>query len=155
MSTEWNPRDKKIATSFALLIVFFFFLFTIAQKPYSKNIKQVKIAGQIIKVELALTKEAQEQGLSSRSELKVNEGMLFVFDHPDKYFFWMKNMNFAIDIIWIAPDMKVIYIKKNAEPEVFLETYGPDKEAKYVLEVVPGFSEKNNLKEGDSVLFTY
>jgi uncharacterized membrane protein (UPF0127 family) len=54
--------------------------------------------------------------------------------------------------------MKVDYIKKNALPQLYPETYGPgvnDMDAKYVLEVVSGFSDKNNIKVGDSVKFTY
>jgi len=59
-------------------------------------------------------------------------------------------MNFPIDMIWIGEDMKVIYIKKNAEPESYPETFGPDANAKYVLEILAGFSDQNNLQVGDS-----
>lgn len=127
-----------------------------------ENIKYVKIAGQSIRVDLALTDAAKEQGLSGRNNLKENEGMLFVFDHLDKYPFWMKDMKFPIDIIWLAPsksgdreDMEIIYIKKNAQPNSYPETYGSEKDAQYVLEIVSGFSEKNNLKEGDKIEFMY
>jgi uncharacterized membrane protein (UPF0127 family) len=107
-----------------------------------------------MKVELALTKEEQAQGLSGRNELRETEGMLFIFPQSGKYNFWMKDMNFPIDMIWVGEDMKVIYIKKDARPESYPEMYGPAKgeqDAKYVLEVVSGFSEKNNLKEGDRI----
>jgi uncharacterized protein len=131
------------------------------------NIKYVKIAGQSIKVDLADTPELRERGLSGRKGLKEDEGMLFVFDRPGQHLFWMKDMYFAIDIIWIDEDSKVIYIKKDAQPEMFLETYGPSQDvpiqvgiptsvgAKYVLEVVSGFADKHNLKEGDRVEFIY
>lgn len=119
------------------------------------NIESVKIAGQSVKVELALNSVAQEQGLSGRQDLNENEGMLFVFDQSNQYSFWMKDMNFPIDIIWINENLKVVYIKKDARPESYPESYGPDTNAKYVLEVASGFSEKNNLKVGDSVLFTH
>ena len=120
-----------------------------------ENIKQVKIAGQVVKVELALTSEEQAQGLSQRSELKENEGMLFVFKRTGNYPFWMKDMNFPLDIIWISKDFSVIYIKKDARPESYPETYSPSKNAIYVLEVVSGFGEKNNLQIGDRVEFSY
>ncbi len=124
----------------------------------SGNIQYVNIAGQNLKVDLALTEAEQEQGLSGRQSLNENEGMLFVFDTPGKYAFWMKDMNFPLDIIWIGENMQVVYIKKNALPELYPETYGPglnDGDAKYVLEVTAGFSDKNNLKVGDNVTFTY
>lgn len=124
------------------------------------NIQYVKIAGKTLKVDLATTAKTQEQGLSGRKSLKENEGMLFVFDHMDKYSFWMKNMNFPIDIIWIGSastqggeDLHVVYIKKNTLPESYPETFTPNVDAKYVLEVNASFSEKNNLKVGDRVEF--
>jgi hypothetical protein len=151
-------KNRKIIISFVLVIVFFIFLLNITHKTDLKNIQEVKIAGQSIKVDLAVTVSEQEQGLSGRVDLKDNEGMLFVFSKAGKYNFWMKDMNFPIDIIWIGEDMKVVYIKKDARPELYLETYGPNasaQPAKYVFEVVAGFSDKNNLKEGDSVTFSY
>ena|SRR3989344_4308216 len=124
------------------------------------RLQYVKIAEQKIQVELAITAVEQAQGLSGRQVLNDNEGMLFVFDSAGKHSFWMKDMNFPIDIIWFTPSeggagnsMKVVYIKKYAEPESFPEMYSPDVDAKYVLEVVAGFSEKNNLKAGDQVIF--
>ncbi len=152
--------------NFAVIIIFFLAGFFLISQPVKnlmpENIRYAKIAGQNIKVALALTPAEQAQGLSGRNKLKENEGMLFVFNHPDKYYFWMKDMNFPIDIIWLAPsgekdarNMEVIYIKKDAQPELYPETYGPEENAKYVLEVVSGFSDKNNLKAGDNVLFTY
>lgn len=126
------------------------------------DIKEVKIAGVSIKVDLAVSLVEHAQGLSGRDTLKEDEGMLFIFDQPAKYSFWMKEMNFPIDIIWFTPskggardDMHVVYIKKNALPESYPESYVSDQDAKYVLEVVAGFSGKNNLQVGDRVYFTY
>ncbi len=77
--------------------------------------------------------------------------MLFVFDKPDIYSFWMKDMLFPIDMIWISEDGKVVYIERDARPESYPNSFIPDAPAKYVLEVNAGFSEKNNLKVGDKV----
>jgi len=115
------------------------------------KIQYIKIADKILKVELALTPEARQQGLSGREKLKEDEGMFFVFNHMDKYSFWMKDMNFALDIIWIGEDLRVVYIKKNALPESYPETFRPSQEVRYVLEVLAQFSEKNNLKGGDQI----
>ena len=146
-------------TAFVIVIIFIafigFWLINTNQKFNVFDIKYVRIAGQEIKVDLAITPAEQEQGLSGRSALAEDEGMLFVFNQPGKYLFWMKDMNFAIDMIWITEDMSVVYIKKNALPELYPETYGPDTPALYVLEVPAGFSDKHNLKVGDRVLFTY
>jgi len=155
---------KDFSVSILIVIIFLatgFFLINHSSKNFKpENIQYVKIAGQMLKVELALTKEEQERGLSLRKDLKEDEGMLFVFNTPDKYSFWMKDMNFSIDIIWLAQpeaglgeDLHVVYIKKDAKPESFPEIFEPNENSKYVLEVISGFSEKNNLKEGDNAKF--
>ena len=145
--------------SFLLVIIFLLVGFFLISRPSKnfipENIKYVKIAGQSIKVDLALTTTEQQKGLGGQNGLKENEGMLFVFDRPGEYYFWMKGMNFPIDIIWVGEDLRIVYIKKDARPELYLETYDPGRDAKYVLEVISGFSEKNNLKKGDMIEFTY
>lgn len=144
--------------SWILIIVLVFFGFILIKNNSSKNvetskIQYVKIAGKILKVDLALTSEEQEKGLSGRNKLNEDEGMLFVFNHIGQYPFWMKDMNFAIDIIWLGEDLQVVYIKKNALPESYPETFTSSQNAKYVLEVLAQFSEKNNLKVGDKAEF--
>src|SRR3989344_3587537 len=89
------------------------------------NTPYVKIAGEKIHVMLALTPIEQQQGLSGRDGLKDDEGMLFVFANSGEHLFWMKDMKFPIDIIWLNDNREVIYIKKNARPELYPETYGP------------------------------
>jgi len=146
---------------FLITLIFFLRLKTIISIPIwtsdvqmtVKNIRHIKIAGKTLKIELALTSEAQQKGLSGRERLKINESMLFVFDRPGKYEFWMKDMSFPIDIIWIGEDMRIVYIKKNALPESYPEVFTSDQDAQYVLEVVSRFSEENNLKEEDEVEF--
>jgi hypothetical protein len=122
--------------------------------PYSR-IEYVNIAGRAVKVELAETLEEQSLGLSGRYDLPEGEGMLFIFKTSGEHPFWMKEMNFPIDIIWIAEDGRVVYIKDSATPESFPEVYKPNEVAKYVLEVRAGFATENNLKVGDGVEFAY
>lgn len=111
----------------------------------------VRIAGKDVLVVLADTASKREQGLSGRQKLASGEGMLFVFEKPDIYSFWMKDMLFPIDIVWIDDQYGVVYIQKNADPRSYPDTFLPTLPAQYVLEVNAGFSEKNNLKVGDKV----
>jgi hypothetical protein len=81
--------------------------------------------------------------------------MYFIFDKPGNYGFWMKDMKFPIDIIWISGD-EVVGIDENAEPEPGeplsdLKIYYPPREIDRVLEVNAGAAEKYNLKVGDTV----
>lgn len=156
-STLLNFLKKYHAVLF-LFIIFLAGFFLVINSPKilaPENIQNIKIAGQKIKVELALTPQEHSQGLSGRTPLKENEGMLFIFEKSGQYAFWMKDMNFPIDMIWIGENKEIIYIKKDARPESYPELYQPEQDAKYVLEVVSGFSEKQNLKTGDRVEFIY
>ncbi len=114
------------------------------------NVKQFKIGGKILKVEIASTSVQREKGLSGKTSLKEDEGMLFVFDNQGVYYFWMKDMFLPIDIIWFSPEWKIIYIQKNATPDSYPKVFGPSVNSKYVLETISGFAEKNNLKTGDT-----
>lgn len=114
---------------------------------------QIRVGGQTLEVALAISQSTKQKGLSGWKSLGLNEGMLFVFDKPDEYSFWMKDMNFPIDIIWIAEDLRIVHIKRDARPESYPEAYTSPQKARYVLEVASGFSEKNNLETGDSVEF--
>ena len=150
-------KNKNIF-SILTIIIFVFLCFFFIKNNSSKNpeigqIQSVKIAGKILKVELALTVKQQEQGLSGRNNLGEDEGMLFVFNYIDKYSFWMKDMKFPLDIIWLSEDLHVVYIKENATPESYPESFSPNVDSKYVLEVNALFSQKNNLKVGDEVHF--
>ena len=123
------------------------------QKLAKNKINYVKIAGKLLKVDLATTTREQEQGLSGRKDLADDAGMLFIFQKPSVNYFWMKDMNFPIDMVWIDENFQVVYIEKNAKPESYPKTFGPNKNSKYVLEVQARFSEKNNLKVGEKIEF--
>jgi hypothetical protein len=72
----------------------------------------------------------------------------------DRRGFWMKDMKFAIDVIWLNENKEIIDIKKGLDPCVSnCPVYYPDRESKYVLETVSGFADKQNLKVGDTVFF--
>lgn len=145
---------NKLVFNSLILIVSIISLFLLLGSS-DRYIKSVNIGGQNVKVELALTPEIQEKGLSDRVSLASGTGMLFVFPKPSEYYFWMKGMNFKIDIIWIDAEMNVVYIKDNADFKDFMSTYGSEVQSKYVLEVNAGFSEKYDLKVGDRIQFTY
>lgn len=108
---------------------------------------QVRVNDRTIIADLAVTGVDRQQGLSGRSALGEDEGLFFVFTHDSRHKFWMKEMNFPIDIIWLDRNLKVVGIKENALPEsypdeVFEPQYG---DARYVLEVNAGFVEQEGI----------
>ncbi|MCX6716418.1 MAG: DUF192 domain-containing protein [Candidatus Taylorbacteria bacterium] len=117
-----------------------------------RAINKLKINGQEINIIRAQTNEEEIQGLSGRDSLALNSGMLFYFDHDDFWKFWMKDMKFSIDIIWLDKDFRIIDIKNNATPLSYPELFTSKNVARYVLEVPAGFAQNYLLKDG--VAFT-
>jgi len=142
------------------LLIFFILLFIcanciqIAESPAGEK-KTVYFKGNHFFVELAQTKQEQENGLMFTKRLEPDSGMLFVYQDEARRSFYMKNTYIPLDIIWINKEKKVVFIKKNAGPEssgVFEEIY-PQEKAMYVLELSAGSSDKNGLKVGDELQF--
>jgi len=118
----------------------------------------IKLAGREISMELAQTPADQSRGLSSRDAIEENQGMLFPFEVPFFPVFWMKDMRFSIDMIWIKGD-EVVDISADVAPEPGvadsqLRTYSPKVPADRVLEVKTGWASRNGLKIGDKVEIT-
>jgi uncharacterized membrane protein (UPF0127 family) len=90
--------------------------------------------------------------LSGRQELLPNEGALFIYQEPGFYHFWMKEMNFPIDIIWLLPEenkkevFKIVDITPTVSPDSFPQTFSSRVPSQYVLEVKAGFVKENDLK---------
>lgn len=120
------------------------------------NLPKITINQTQIYVEVAKTPQQKSLGLSGRKSLDKSNGMLFVFENKTRPSFWMKGMNFAIDIIWIA-NGKIVGIEKSAPApapnthDSKLPIYKPPTGIDYVLEVNAGFSDRNNLEKGSGV----
>ncbi len=116
-------------------------------------IHPLSIGAARISVAFAQTPADQERGLSGTASLAADEGMLFIFGAPQSPAFWMKDMQYPIDIIWIGEDKKVIGYTERAVPESYPETYTAAAPVRYVLEVNAGFAKKHGVKPGTAVSF--
>jgi uncharacterized membrane protein (UPF0127 family) len=103
-------------------------------------------------VELARTDPERMRGLMFRQALPQGRGMLFLFEHPEKLKFWMKNTYIPLDMIFIDEGMTVVYVEENAEP-LTLNARGPDSDTRYVLEVPGGWSRPHGVEPGVKVKF--
>ena len=117
------------------------------------------VGSAVFGVDIASTPEEKRIGLSGREGLGPMSGMLFLYESGKPYQFWMKDMLFAIDIVWIAPDCTVGDITHEVQPpragapdsEVLRAS--PSVEAAHVLEIVAGASRELGLAIGDPVRF--
>jgi uncharacterized membrane protein (UPF0127 family) len=153
-----------------ILALFFFFYFKSQQNlknllfsGNSQNITRenskssIIVSGKTIFVDIADTPSLQTKGLSGRKSLNEDEGMFFIFPDSQIRYFWMKDMQFPIDILWIDNEGKICGIEKDTPipeantPDYKLPVYSSFKPAKYVLEVNAGFSQKYSVTVGDQL----
>ena len=106
----------------------------------------------IIDIEIAETPDERTQGWMHRAEITDDEGMLFIFERSEQRQFWMKNTKVSLDILFADENFQIVSIYKYTTP--FSEASLPSfKEAKYVIEVSGGFTNRYHIKEGDLVAF--
>lgn len=99
------------------------------------------------------TREQEKRGLSFQKSIGDTDGLLFIFEKPDRQGIWMKDMLFPIDVFWFDENFRVVYIKKNFTPDSYPLSVYPDSPALYVLETKSGFADEHNITVGDSLTF--
>jgi hypothetical protein len=113
----------------------------------------VQIDGTAIRVAIADTSALQELGLGNRDSLPMGEGMLFVFGVDKEYAFWMKDMRFSIDMVWLSATGSIVYMAQNVSPATYPEDFVPTAPARYVLELPAGYALEHGIKVGDIATF--
>jgi len=141
----------KIVIAVCAVIIIVFITANVINREQSKY-RNLLIGNNKVVAELAITSEQKTQGLSGRAKLDAGRGMLFVYDGYYIPSFWMKNMKFPLDIIWIKDDI-VAGAAKNLPPEGEQpqQTYEPATFINYALEVPAGYVDKYGIKIGDKV----
>lgn len=125
----------------SILIVISYFL---------PDVNQICAQDVCFNIEIAESTEQLTKGLIGYQELNDKQGMLFIFQESGYHGFWMQNMSFPIDIIWLNDSGSVVHYEENAQPCKYnCKTFYPTKEAKYVLELKAGSIDKYNLQEAN------
>ena len=147
-------KKTKSAPKFVLIMVIAaiggtgIFFATTLQKRNTIKINNVPIA-----VERATSSDARARGLCCRDHLSENSGMLFMFDQPGDYRFWMKDTRIPLDMYWISDDKKIVHIEHSVQPTSYPNRFSSPVPAQYILETNAGFAKKHNIKVGDEVSF--
>ena len=136
-----------------VLVLGSIFLFLTKDLENKNGTETLSIGSNTFQVEIADTPEKRQQGLSGRSALADGSGMFFTFDKPGQYGFWMKDMNFPIDIVWIDENYSIVDIDENLLPETYPKVFYPDQPIKFVLEVPAGTVDKYRIATGTVVQF--
>ena len=113
--------------------------------------------GEEIPVEVADTLRKRSLGLGKRTSLKKGWGMLFVFEKRKPHRFWMKDMQFPLDIIWLD-NHRIVHIIHNAKPtnsRDVPEVMTSPVPVNFVLEIAAGRAAKLRLKTGQPMKFKF
>lgn len=139
-----------------LLIILGFAWLSLRSEKSGENIEPavpcVQIEQECFELEVADTDREHGKGLSNRDSLPEGSGLLFVFGQVEEQCFWMKDMKFSLDIIWLDEKKKIVKIKENVSPDTYPDSFCADN-TKYVLEFNHGFAAKHGLKPGTTLQF--
>ena len=116
----------------------------------------IYISGHLVKVKVAANEETKQQGFMNQDEPDGDQGMLFVYDTEEILRFWMKNVNFPLDIIFFDSNMEEVD-RMSMEPykgehDNHLKIYMPKKPARFAVELPAGWCE-SNLKDKCNLKF--
>jgi len=147
-------RKTIIIVLVVLLLIYLSTKLFINKSSPLKTITQ-KISDQNFSLEIADNAYLQAKGLSNRSQLCANCGMLFIFNGEAYRYFWMKDTLIPLDMIFITQNGQVTDINTaNPQPglsDLQLKIYQSSEPVKYVIELNAGISQKINLKVGDFI----
>ena len=111
-------------------------------------------SGATFRLEIADDPESRRRGYMFREQVGPDEGMLFVFDGPDRHPIWMKNCKVSLDLIWLDEAGQVVEIARERQPCSAVgpcPSAFPMRLAHYVLEVAGGTAMREGLRRGDVV----
>lgn len=147
-------RDLRSLVVGVLLVVVGAYVIISGIQNATDNVRPLIAPSGAINVEIVDTPQSRQLGLSGRESLDENQGMVFVFDNIDtRNCFWMKDMQFAIDMIWLDEEKRVVSIADNVAPETFPQSFCPQEPAKYGLEVGAGRSVELGIYTGEVLRF--
>ncbi len=135
-----------------LILIVSIFIFHSTQQFDGYPRKQARINTHRLTLILANTEQRKNIGLSGSKPLKDYEGMLFQFPTIGRYGFWMKDMNYSLDFIYLR-DNVVVELTENVSPDTFPSVIIPKNEFNAVIEVAAGIAEKKNINIGDKLVY--
>jgi uncharacterized membrane protein (UPF0127 family) len=120
-------------------------------KRYYPELVPITIGSTSVQASVADSLPERIQGLSDTPYLPDGVVKLFAFGAEGEHSIWMKDMNYALDILWVSKAGNVVHIEENISPDTFPESFASPKPAWYVIEANAGFVASSSIKLGDSV----
>jgi uncharacterized protein len=138
----------------AMRLIGFLFLFSIAAGSWSQaqlELPRVKLSAglHLIDAQVAATPVQREIGLMHRTEMPMQEGMLFVFEQASVQCFWMKNTLIPLTAAFLADDGTIVNLA-NMKPQT-TDAHCSKKPVRFVLEMNQGWFAKKGIREGNKL----
>ena len=120
--------------------------------PMSMSKAFISVNGRRYSLDVAHTSAQQQKGLGGRASMAVDRGMLFPYSQPGSRCFWMKDMHFSLDIIWLDSQKKIVRFEQNLSPQTYPQDYCADN-TQYVIELNAGQAAATHLRVGQKLDF--
>lgn len=136
-----------------LFIVVISLVFLSAGHRNKANVTDLHVGGFTYSLNVADTPALRTKGLGDRVGMPVNQGMLFSYTNQDTRCFWMKDMHFSLDMIWLNAQHQVVYLQQNVSPNSFPHTFCSTSPAQYVVELDAGQAASRQIHLGQMLSF--
>lgn len=113
--------------------------------------ENIVVSGEVLRVQLADTSAEINKGLGGKSCIADNQAMLFELGRASEYSFWMKDMKFPIDIIWINSKHEIVQVDAAVSPGTYPKAFASAQPAQFVLELKSGRAADLGLRPGGLV----
>lgn len=121
--------------------------FLFVQQPSTKLVTEHKT----YTLAIANTDAGRERGLGGRASMPSDRGMIFVFDEAGTECFWMKDMQFSLDMIWLDNSKTITQIDADVAPDTYPQQFCGDKNTRYVIELNAGEAKRAGLHVGKTL----
>ncbi len=134
-----------------LLLLFGVGWWVITSVPFWMEQYTIAVDDTPIVVEVADNPQQHKRGLSGRNGLARGHGMLFLMEESGTPGFWMKDMKFPVDIIWIDEKGIIVDVSPAISPDTYPALYYPKTPVRFVLETESGFIQEHSISIGNRV----
>lgn len=148
---SWAARHRKaglytVGVILALLAVLGPTIF------YRAPTAELTAGGHKISLQIANTDAAREKGLGGRQTLPADKGMIFVFSQAGKQCFWMKDMRFPLDMVFVSHAKQVVRIQPDVSPKTYPKSFCAER-TQYVIELNAGNAKALGIHTGQKLNF--
>lgn len=136
-----------------LAVLFTIWLVLPSEPVISGETRSMTLGGELFHVELATDPASRRQGLMDRPTLPANRGMLFIYPEEAPRSFWMKNVEFPLDLLFLDRHWHLVHLMEHAPRCAGNDCpgYGHGIDAQYVLELPAGTAARLGLENGSRI----